>query len=92
MASGAGMSTTQRPDGSVDVENAPALPAQLVLSLPPAAAAAVDRVLTETGDPPGAMFGKALGLYMLALDARRRGKAVGAADSADALETEFTGF
>jgi hypothetical protein len=86
------MITTQRPDGSLDVELVPTASAQLVLSLPPAAAAAVDRILTETRDAPGEMFRKAFGLYMLALDARKRGKAVGAADSSDVLETEFTGF
>ena len=67
-------------------------PGQLAVRLPGPAAAAVARVLRDTGDTPGAMIAKALGLYMMALDAKRRGKAVGAADSADALETEFTGF
>jgi hypothetical protein len=63
---------------------------ELSLTLPPAATEAVVRVLLETGDTPGEMFRKALGLYMLALDARERGKVVGAADSPAALETEFT--
>ncbi len=66
--------------------------AQLTVSLPPATTDAVSRVLEETGDTPGEMVGKALGLYMLALDARKRGKVVGAADSADALDTLFTGY
>ena len=86
------MIPTTLADKSVDVEFKPRPPAELTLTLPPAAAAAVDRVLIETGDPPGEMFRKALGLYMLALDARKRGKVVGSADSTDVLETEFTGF
>ena len=86
------MNTTTRPDKSVDVEFVPNYATQLTLTLPPGAAEAVDRVLKETGDTPGKMFAKALGLYLLALDARKRGKVVGSADSADALDTEFTGF
>lgn len=66
--------------------------ARLEVSLPKPAAEAVLRVLEETGDRPGPMVAKALGLYMLALEARKRGKVVGAADSADVLDTEFTGF
>jgi hypothetical protein len=64
----------------------------LILDLPPPAFAAVKRILAETGDSPGEMFAKAVGLYALAQEARRRGKTVGAADSPDVLETEFTGF
>jgi hypothetical protein len=86
------MTTARHPDGSVDVAFTPDTSAQLILSLPPAAANAVNRVLTETGDSPGEMFRKALGLYVRALDSRKRGKAVGSADSPDLLETEFTGF
>ncbi len=70
----------------------PGYASQLVLTLPPVATDAVKRVLAETRDTAGEMFAKALGLYMLALDARKHGKFVGSADSADVLETEFTGF
>jgi hypothetical protein len=89
---GKSMATTTLLDKSVDLPIKLPAPAELVLTLPPAAAAAVNRVLEETGDNPGEMFRKALGLYMLALDARKRGKTVGSADSTDALETEFTGY
>jgi hypothetical protein len=85
------MATITRPEKSIKKESAP-WAAELSVSLPPPAAAAVVRLMAETGDSPGQMVGKALGLYMLAVDARKRGKAVGAADSPDALETEFTGF
>lgn len=86
------MSQTIRPTGIPSGEEIPPLFSQLVINLPPEVTAAVGRVLRETGDAPGEMFGKALGLYMLALDARKRGKAVGAADSADVLDTEFPEF
>jgi hypothetical protein len=89
---GKSMATTTLPDKTVDLQSKLDPIVELVVTLPPAAAAAVNRVLKETGDTPGEMFGKALGLYMLALDARKRGKIVGSADSTDALETEFTGY
>ena len=62
------------PSGGVGrYEVKPPQPAQLTVNLPGPAAAAVARVLDETGDTAGAMFAKALGLYMLALDAKKRG-------------------
>lgn len=82
---GEGMATTQ--ESAADFP-----PALLNVMLPGPAAAAMKRAMEETGDSPGVLFGKALGLYLLALDARKRGKAVGAADSPDDLETEFTGL
>ena len=66
--------------------------ARMTIDLPPTAAIAIEQLLNETGDTPGALFGKAIGLYMLSLEAHKRGKAVGSADSPDVLETEFTGF
>ncbi len=86
------MITSAHPDNSVDVQFVPPAPGQLVLNLPPAATIAMNRVMADTGDSPGEVFRKALGLYMLALDAKSRGKSVGAADSPEMLETEFTGF
>ena len=83
------MSRTIRPIGFAPGKENPLPDSQLVINLPPEVTAAVGRVLRETGDAPGKKFGKALGLYMLAPDARKRGKAVGAADSADVLDTEF---
>jgi hypothetical protein len=85
------MATTTRPDKSIDSQSKLDPIVELVVTLSPPLEAAVNRVLKETGDTPGEMFGKSLGLYMLALDARKRGKIVGSADSSDALETEFTG-
>jgi hypothetical protein len=85
------MATITRPEKTTEVGSTP-WAAELTVSLPPPAAAAVIRLMAETGDSPGQMVGKALGLYMLAVEARKRGKTVGAADSPDALETEFTGF
>ena len=88
---GNGINPMDPQDEPVDVA-VPGCASQLTLTLPPVATDAVKRVLAETGDPAGEMFAKALGLYMLALAARRQGKFVGSADSADVLETEFTGF
>jgi hypothetical protein len=39
-----------------------------------------------------ARFRKALGLYKLAEEAKREGKAVGIAETPDSLETEFVGL
>jgi hypothetical protein len=91
---GLGMHVTSGEGNSLLATTFPAssLAAEVRLSLPPPAADALNRILAKTGDKPGEVFGKALGLYLLALDARDRGKVVGAADSADVLETEFTGF
>jgi hypothetical protein len=85
------MATITQPEKTISAKPAN-WAAELTVSLPPPAAAAVMRLMAETGDSPGAMVGKALGLYMLAVDARKRGKVVGAAESVDLLETEFTGF
>lgn len=84
--------TENPPPRAIPQENATGESAELVLKLPPPAFAAVKRLLAETGDSPGEMFRKAIGLYMMASDAKKRGKAVGAADSPEVLETEFTGF
>jgi hypothetical protein len=92
LARGMSMSTTIRPDKSVDVEFVPNFSTQLTINLPPGVAKAVVQILEDTGDTPGGMFAKALGLYLLALRARKEGKVVGSASSPDSLDTEFTGF
>jgi hypothetical protein len=70
----------------------PGVLARMTIDLPPAVFNVIEQLLDETGNTPGALFGKAIGLYMLSIEARKRGKAVGSADSPDVLETEFTGF
>lgn len=64
----------------------------LTLEFSGEAAAALDRLVAETGEAPPAIIAKALGLYGLAAAAKKDGKVVGAAASADSLDTEFTGF
>ena len=49
-------------------------------------------LISKTGDDPVGLFRKALGLYKLAEEAKRQGKAVGIATTREALETEFVGL
>lgn len=46
----------------------------------------------DSGQNVEAVIVKALGMYRVALDATREGKAVGIAAAADVLETEFVGL
>ena len=52
----------------------------------------LNELMSRTGDSPSSLFRKALGLYKLAEEANREGKAVGIASTPDALETEFVGL
>lgn len=65
---------------------------KIVLDLSPEASGVLNDLLNRTGDSPDDLFRKALSLYKAAQDAHREGKAVGVAESPDALETEFVGF
>jgi len=65
---------------------------RIVLDLPAEAAKALKDLISKTGDDPVGLFRKALGLYKLAEEAKRQGKAVGIATTREALETEFVGL
>jgi hypothetical protein len=65
---------------------------KVTLDLSPELAQSLDSLLNETRDTPSDLFRKALGLYKLAKEAKREGKAVGAAKNPDSLETEFVGL
>jgi hypothetical protein len=65
---------------------------RIVLDLPAEAAQALNDLISKTGDDPVGLFRKALGLYKLAEEAKRQGKAVGIATTREALETEFVGL
>jgi len=65
---------------------------RITLDLTPEAAQALNELMSRTGDSPSSLFRKALGLYKLAEEANREGKAVGIASTPDALETEFVGL
>jgi len=65
---------------------------KVTLELSPEAARALDNLIGRTGDTPSDLFRKALGLYALAEEAKREGKAVGIAATPDSLETEFVGL
>jgi hypothetical protein len=71
---------------------APAGSTPFSIDLSPAAWVAFKNLVEETGESPGALIVKALGLYRLASAAKKEGKAVGVAPSPEDLETEFTGF
>ena len=76
--------------GSATVEVIPRT--TIVLDLPAEAAQALKDLISKTGDDPVGLFRKALGLYKLAEEAKRRGKAIGIATTREALETEFVGL
>jgi hypothetical protein len=65
---------------------------KLTLDLSPEALQVLNQVLNMTPDQPADIFRKALAMYKAALEAHQAGKAVGAAATPDALETEFVGF
>lgn len=65
---------------------------EILLHLSDAAVQTLNNLLNATGNSPDELFRKALGLYKAAFEARRDSKAVGAAPTADVLETEFVGF
>ena len=48
--------------------------------------------MQQTGDSLSDLFRKAIGLYKLAEEEKREGKAVGIATTPDSLETEFVGL
>jgi len=81
---------TRRVGASATVEVIPRT--RIVLDLPAEAAQALKDLISKTGDDPVGLFRKALGLYMLAEEAKRQGKAVGIATTREALETEFVGL
>jgi hypothetical protein len=64
----------------------------IAIELTPEANQALEELMSRTGDSPSVLFRKALGLYKLAEDAKREGKAVGIATTPDSLETEFVGL
>ena len=65
---------------------------RIIIDLPPEAARQMSELIRESGDSPTDLFQKALALYKLSKDAVRQGKAVGIAETADLLETEFVGI
>jgi hypothetical protein len=63
-----------------------------LIHLSPEAADELNQLMAQTGDSPTQLFRKALGLYKVAKQAIREGKAVGIADTADSLESRFVGI
>jgi hypothetical protein len=61
----------------------------LQLTLAPAAVAFLNDLLRDTHESPETLFRKALGLYRLAVDARREGKVIGTAPRPEILDDEF---
>jgi hypothetical protein len=65
---------------------------RITLDLSPEAYRVLQQLMNETSEGPDDLFRKALAMYKAAVEARHEGKAVGVANSPDALETEFVGF
>jgi hypothetical protein len=65
---------------------------RIIIDLPPEAAREMNELIQQSGNSPTDLFRKALGLYELSKEAVREGKAVGIAETADCLETEFVGI
>ncbi len=79
----------------IDRSSSRAEPARLVplnLSVSTDLDGLLDRISREMGISKADAILRGIALLKAALDAKRDGKAVGAADSADTLETEFVGF
>ena len=64
----------------------------IAIELTPEANQALDELMQRTGDSLSDLFRKAIGLYKLAEEAKREGKAVGIATTPDSLETVFVGL
>ena len=62
------------------------------LSVSPEAYRLRSEVANDLGIPKGTAIVKAIALLKAAADARKSGRAVGAAVDAESLETEFVGF
>jgi hypothetical protein len=69
-----------------------ARPARVVIDLSPEAEEMLNRLIAQTKDSPSDLFRKALALYKVASESHRDGLKVGAAKTADSLESEFVGF
>jgi hypothetical protein len=65
---------------------------QFILNLTPEAADELNQLMAQTGDNPTQLIRKALGLYKVTKQAIREGKAVGIAETADSLESQFVGI
>jgi hypothetical protein len=65
---------------------------QFILNLTPEAADELNQLMAQTGDNPTQLIRKALGLYKVTQQAIREGKAVGIAETADSLESQFVGI
>jgi hypothetical protein len=70
----------------------PLVRTSIAIDLSPEATRSLNELMKRTGDSPSDLFRKALGLYKLAEEAKREGKAVGIAATPDGLETEFVGL
>ena len=65
---------------------------RLVVDVAPDAFEAFEKLVEETRTSKAEVMANAIGLYGLALKARREGKIVGAAGDDQEIETEFVGF
>jgi hypothetical protein len=87
------MASTTQPDAAPAVAPEPEVwhvdGPNLRLTLPPEAIAFLNDLFRDTRESPEALFRKALGLYRLAVDAQREGKAVGAAARPEVLDEQF---
>lgn len=70
----------------------PSVRTGIAIELTPEANQALDELMQRTGDNLSDLFRKAIGLYKLAEEAKREGKAVGIAITPDSLETVFVGL
>lgn len=62
------------------------------LAMTPAAEEFLGDLAHQTGLSEGEVLRRALGMFKTAVDARRQGKHVGVASTADVLEIELVGF
>ena len=84
--------TMDREAGSIEVRPIPEGWHRGVLDMSPDVYDLLERLAGETGAPKVEVIRKALGLYAVAIDARREGLTVGAVSDDQPLDTEFVGF
>jgi hypothetical protein len=84
----------QRKSGEIETEDQPIPDGwhRAVLDMSPEVYEFLERLAEESGKTKVEVIWKALGLYQLALEARREGLVVGAASEEQPLDTEFGGF
>lgn len=86
------MATTHEASGHLSVTGTATARVERNLAMTPEAGDLIARLARETGLSEGDVLRLALGMFKVAVDARKEGKHVGVAESPEALDLELVGF